>query len=416
MLDREHLAGAAEAGLDLVGDQQQAALLAELVEAVPPLHRRRQATDRLDDLGDHGAGLRPGVELSVDAVETLDRAGRGRAELAAVAVRVRDLERVGAQRPARALAVLLAGGDLERADGEAVVGVVEVGDVGLAGGLARHLERELVGLGAAGREERLIDRARQQPDQPLGQADHRHGAVLARHLQHLVELLGRGLDDARVAVAGVVDEVAGGEVEVVLAVDVGDDAAAGLGDDDRLARRMGPRPHDVLLVIGDQGVGLGLGERRNGRNGMTGHGLRLVVVGVRHGAHGRRTARHGLPRAGRSRSRATAGGVSRPPNRCQFQYVRAGHGTAAGGVKSANSLRRRGGPPAGSSRGRVARIRRATTIMRRGPVAAVGPEPARVSHLRRAARGERHHARTLCERGARPGDAARRSDHRRRSR
>jgi hypothetical protein len=70
----------------------------------------------------------------------------------------------------------------------------------------------------------LID-AGKQVHQPLGEEDGRDGAVLARHLQHLGELVGRRLDDARVAVAGVVDEVAGGEVEVLLAVDIGDDAA-----------------------------------------------------------------------------------------------------------------------------------------------------------------------------------------------
>ena len=64
VLDREHLAGAAEAGLDLVGDQQDAALLADLVEPVPPLLRRREATDGLDGLGDQRGGVRARVEAA----------------------------------------------------------------------------------------------------------------------------------------------------------------------------------------------------------------------------------------------------------------------------------------------------------------------------------------------------------------
>jgi hypothetical protein len=86
--------------------------------------------------------------------------------------------------------------------------------------------------------------------------------VLARHLQHLPQLLGRGLDDARVAVAGIVDEVAGGEVQVLLAVDIGDDAALAFATITG-SPGVSPRTHHVLLVLGDDRVGFG------GREGLS---------------------------------------------------------------------------------------------------------------------------------------------------
>src|SRR6185295_10190510 len=48
-----------------------------------------------------------------------------------------------------------------------------------------------------------------------------------------------------------------GEVEVVLAVDVGDHAAARLRDDHRLSGGMRPRAHHILLVGGFECVGVG---------------------------------------------------------------------------------------------------------------------------------------------------------------
>ena len=85
-------------------------------------------------------------------------------------------------------------------------------------------------------------------DQALREANHGHGAVLAGYLKNGVQLLGRGLDDTRMAVPRVVHEVARGEVEVLLAVNVGDDAILGVRDDYRLAFGMRPRAHHVLGI------------------------------------------------------------------------------------------------------------------------------------------------------------------------
>ena len=202
-------------------------------------------------------GARVGVEQRVDAVEALDLALGVRPVLAAVAVRRRDRVVVGAERLARRVPVLLVRRDLERAQGQSVVAVLEVRDLGLLAELPRHLERDLVGLRAAGREERLVDGPGRQADQLLGEPDRRDRAVLAGDLQHVVELPGDRLDDPRVAVAGVVDEVPGREVEVLLAVDVGHRAAARLRDDHRLAGRVRPGAHHVLLVGGFDRVGVG---------------------------------------------------------------------------------------------------------------------------------------------------------------
>jgi hypothetical protein len=136
------------------------------------------------------------------------------------------IAKCGAERLAGALAVLLAGGDLERAERQPVVGVLEVRDVGLARTWRAILSaNSLASEPPVEKNAWLIDFG-QSSISRFGELHRGDGAVLARDLQHLPQLLGRRLDDPRVAVAGIVDEVAGGEVEVVLAVDVGDDAAA----------------------------------------------------------------------------------------------------------------------------------------------------------------------------------------------
>src|SRR5262249_51276651 len=149
----------------LVGDEQDAAPLAGGVEPVPPLLRRRQPTDGLDRLRDEPRGLGMRVEDRLDPIEALDPALRARAGLAAIRVRRGDAVVVGPQRLTRGFAVLLVRGDLERAEREAMIAVLEVRDVGLIAMLPRELERDLVGLRATGRKERLVDRLGSQADQ-----------------------------------------------------------------------------------------------------------------------------------------------------------------------------------------------------------------------------------------------------------
>ena len=88
VLDREEAAGAAEAGLDLVGDEQRAVLAAELGaprEVVVGRHVHALALDRLDDEGRDLArrerALERGeiVERDLDAVrQEAARSRRGR--------------------------------------------------------------------------------------------------------------------------------------------------------------------------------------------------------------------------------------------------------------------------------------------------------------------------------------------------
>ena len=58
VLDREHLPGSAEAGLHLVGDEQDAVLVADLGEAAEERHRRGEVAALAEHgLDDHRRGL-----------------------------------------------------------------------------------------------------------------------------------------------------------------------------------------------------------------------------------------------------------------------------------------------------------------------------------------------------------------------
>jgi hypothetical protein len=74
------------------------------------------------------------------------------------------------------------------------------------------------------------------------------------------ELLLRGLDDPRVRVADVQAADAAGQVDEGVAVDVGEQRAATLGDDDRVHERQ--RLGDDLLLARDDLLRARAGDRR----------------------------------------------------------------------------------------------------------------------------------------------------------
>src|SRR5690606_23895768 len=118
-------------GLDLVEDEQDAALLAHGIEPLPPATGWLESADRLDRLGDDGRGVGAGVEAPLGLVETRARAVA--LARAAVAVGVGQRVREVTEGHAGRVAVALGRARRQGAEGEAVVGVVEVGDRGLAG-------------------------------------------------------------------------------------------------------------------------------------------------------------------------------------------------------------------------------------------------------------------------------------------
>jgi hypothetical protein len=215
VLVREELAGAAEAGLDLVDHEQHPVLVGELAQPAEVAVRRHHdpglALDRLDqdgrDVGVHGGRHRIGVAVG------------------------QEFE-AGCERP-EARAVVGLGGEADDGRGAAVEVALEDQDLGLAvghaldrvGPLAGGLDRGLDRLGPAvhGQHARkpgelrdlLAERSELVvAERPRGEAD---PARLPHH----------GRDQAGVAVALVDRRVGGEEVEVALALDVPHPGALG---------------------------------------------------------------------------------------------------------------------------------------------------------------------------------------------
>ena len=253
VLAREPLAGAAEAGHHLVADEQDPVPVARLADRLQvPVGRDDdpvRAHDRLED--DRGDGVRA---LVLEDLLQVRRAGADRARIgmaggAAVGVRVEHAHdpgdprfRVPAPRVAR---------ERDRPCRRAVVAAVARDDLVPARHPARELDRVLVRLGAAVREERHL----QVAGGDLGEHPPQRRARLGRHRRpDRGELLGLLLDrrhDLRVAVADRdVDELRG-EVEVALAVVVPEVPAVGARDGDRVDRILHrPRVEDELLRVG----------------------------------------------------------------------------------------------------------------------------------------------------------------------
>ena len=243
-----------ESGHHLVEDQEDPVAVADLANAL------QVAVGRHDDAVRAGDGLeddrRDGVRTFV--LENLlqmrcaraDRTRFGMSRRAAIGVRVErphDARHAGLHRPATRIAR-----QRDSAVGGAVVGAIARDDLVAAGDHARELDRVLVRLRAAVREERHGQVARrhlrQHPAQLRSRLVRHRGADRAE----LVGLVLDRLDDLRVLVADVdVDELRG-EVEVAIAVVVPEVAPLGAGDRDRVDRVLHrPRVEDVLLGVGD---------------------------------------------------------------------------------------------------------------------------------------------------------------------
>ena len=251
----EGLAGAAEAGLDLVGGEQHVVLGAEVADAAQVAVRRDDhaalALDRLDQDRD-GVGVDRGLDRGQVAVGDGDEAGRERAEAVAGVGVVGEADDGGGP------AVEVAGGDDD-------LGLVGGDALDLVAPLAGDLDRGLDGLGAG---------VHRQHEVLAAQVAERGGEV-GEPVVHerpagerqLVELGVGGGEQRGVAVAEVERGVAGQQVEEATAVDVGHPGALGVGDHHR---------QRVVVVRGARLGPLELAPSHAGRVGR-------LLLGRRHG-------------------------------------------------------------------------------------------------------------------------------------
>ena len=203
--EREHLAGAADAALDLVGDEQRAGPLARLLDGLGQRRRDRPhaafALDRLDDDRRRLAGDQP--------IERRRIVGR----------RERD---AGQQRLERAAVVVVPGHRqrAERAPGEGVIEGHELG-ARLAARVpvaARELQAGLVGFAAAVAEEGAAQA--RGAGQAIGELPLQRVEEQVRRVGQLARLRADGVGDAGAAVAERGDADARQQIQVGAALGV----------------------------------------------------------------------------------------------------------------------------------------------------------------------------------------------------
>ena len=245
MFHGEELAGAAEARLDFVGDQQDAVVVAELAQAHHEFLRRDVeaafALHRLDDDGGDARGLHIGLEQPLDGMHRVlhrdalvrDREGH-----------MPDARRHGAE---LGLVGKHLAGERHAQQGAAMEAAVEGDDIGAAGIGAGELDGVLDRLGTGGDQRRLLlardgrDGVQLLADFDEGRVGHDHGAGVGEGFQLLID----ALHHQRVAVAGVDHGDAAAKVDVAVALDVPD-----LGV-------LGARRHDGGAHADAAGHGLG---------------------------------------------------------------------------------------------------------------------------------------------------------------
>ena len=256
--------------------------------AVADLAHRLEVTGRRRDdavrpghgLEDHGGDvLRPFVLEDLLEVRRAraDRARIGMPRRAAVRVRVEHADHPGNARLGGPAAWIARRRD--RARGRAVVGAVARHDLVPSRKPARELDRVLVRLGAAVREERHRQVARRH----LREEPRQLGALLVRHhrpdrAEPVRLLLDRG-DHLRVLVPERdVDEL-GREVEVALAVEVPEVAALGACNRDRVDRGAHrPGVEDVARVVALDAVGVGDGHYCGNSDGIGSGGVPMTIA------------------------------------------------------------------------------------------------------------------------------------------
>jgi hypothetical protein len=231
VLDGEEFAGASEAGLHLVADEQRPILAAERLRAGQVLVARdvhAVADDRLDDeRGDVAAG-----ERALEGGQVVER----------------DAHAVGEQRT-EALAELVHAVDRERAVGESVIAALDVHDLGTLGRVARELDRGLDRLRARVAEEHLLEPGRHLRDEALGEQAREHRDVHLHQVREpTVQHVREHLDHLRVIPSEREDAPAGEQIEILVALRVEEVRPARFGVGDVVADRL-QHLHDLPVQI-----------------------------------------------------------------------------------------------------------------------------------------------------------------------
>jgi len=104
----------------------------------------------------------------------------------------------------------------------------------LAGDHARDFEGGFVGLGAAGGEEKFVEAFGEDLKQFFAEAGTGVGGVAGRGIAQLARLFGDGRDDTGILVAEVDAHQLRAEIEIALAGAIGEPAALGIDDGERL--------------------------------------------------------------------------------------------------------------------------------------------------------------------------------------
>ena len=250
MLDREHPAGASEAGLHLVDDHDDPVAAAQLPHADEEVLRG----DDEACLALHGLDDDRGDRLCFDLGDerALERGQRVRGGDAAILVREGHAVDLGRERPQAGLVGVGLRRQRQREQRAAVEASLEGDHGGALRICARELDRVLHRFGAGVEEGRLRGRVEgRQLEQPLRKGD----VALVGHdgevrVAEARQLLLCGRDHARVRVPDVQAADPAGEVDERVAVDVRERRAPALGRDDRQVerQRVGDQP---LLPLDD---------------------------------------------------------------------------------------------------------------------------------------------------------------------
>ena len=257
MLDCRRRTRAPHAGLHLVGDVENAVLLADRVHALDELLGHRQETAlALHGLEDHCGDLGR-VDLALEHLaEPVERQLRRDAAIQVRRGRTVDL---GGKRPHALLVRHRLGRQRHANERAAVEALIEADDRVALRGVAGDLDRVLDGLGA---------RVEQEPlERPLAGMTRNHAldgldvALVLDHGVHLVHVAGGllldGRDDSIRRVAAVERTNATDEVDVLASLDIGDARAMRVIDEQRLRRHRRGHP---ALALGLQRRGLGSGS------------------------------------------------------------------------------------------------------------------------------------------------------------